>query len=132
VPFPCSSTFSAKTGKNVPDSTLCSVLPGIYIFLSECRFGPLLFCCVNKKASLKGWLYVVAEAGFERATFGLSICAGNRRVSHTATSQVRLGLLALWVTPLTKKTVHSIFSFDNEIIKKARLPYGIACRHLRG
>jgi len=110
VPFPCSSTFSAKTGKNVPDSTLCSVLPGIYIFLSECRFGPLLFCCVNKKASPKGWLYVVAEAGFERATFRLSLRAGNRRVSHTATSQVRLCLLALWVTPLTKKqsTVFSV------------------------
>lgn len=29
---------------------------------------------------------MVAEAGFEQATFGLSIRAGHRRVSHTASS----------------------------------------------
>ena len=40
----------------------------------------------TKKASPKGWLCMVAEAGFERATFGLSLRAGHRRVSHTAAS----------------------------------------------
>ena len=44
--FPCSNAFSAKTGKNVPTKSLYSVLVGINIFLSGCRFFASAFVSI--------------------------------------------------------------------------------------
>ena len=46
-------------------------------------------------------------------TFGLSLRAGRRRVSHTIASQAWLCLLALWATPLTKNSPPDCFHLAN-------------------
>ena len=66
----------------------------------------------TKKPALKaGWW--LGRPGVVRATFGLSLRAGCRRVSQTIASQAWFCLLALWATPLTKNSPPDCFHLAN-------------------